>query len=249
MKTSLQFPLRTESENRYRRGHWAVGAARTAKQRAIVRLCLTQIDRPPPVLDGGVENAFVVTLVRVFTGELDRHDNLRGALKGVVDEVAAWLGLDDRSRRIEWRYEQMICERGKAAVRIDVTDLRAGPDSFRVLGAAPRDLRPPRGERLRTSTTSPRPRKAAPLEQARLAFAPCFAALPWEQSGPRPVLARLRLEADDGLPPRQITVRDPSAGEVVLMRSWFRHARTGTCWLYTEDETGQAAPVEKGVGR
>ena len=33
-------------------------------------------------------------------------DNLRGALKAVRDQVAQWLGIDDRDPRCAWRYAQ-----------------------------------------------------------------------------------------------------------------------------------------------
>ncbi len=49
----------------------------------------------------------VVTITRVGpTSGLDQHDNLRGALKGPVDQVAEWLGVDDRDPRVTWKYEQ-----------------------------------------------------------------------------------------------------------------------------------------------
>jgi hypothetical protein len=47
-----------------------------------------------------------VLLTRVGpTNGLD-DDNLRGSLKGVRDELADWLGVDDRSPLVTWVYAQ-----------------------------------------------------------------------------------------------------------------------------------------------
>ena len=55
-----------------------------------------------------------VTLTRVGPRALD-DDNLAHAFKAVRDEVAAFVGLDDGSKRFTWAYRQ---ERGLYAVRI-----------------------------------------------------------------------------------------------------------------------------------
>lgn len=58
----------------------------------------------------------IVTLTRVSSHPLD-SDNLSGAFKGVRDQVAAQLGVDDRDKRLGWVYLQ---ESGEAAVRIEL---------------------------------------------------------------------------------------------------------------------------------
>ena len=53
-------------------------------------------------------------------------DNLQGALKGVRDEVARWLGIDDGDARVQYCYAQTTCKRGEEHVSITfghVTDL------------------------------------------------------------------------------------------------------------------------------
>ena len=65
------------------------------------------------------EQLCTVTLTRIAPRKLD-CDNLRGALKAVRDGVADWLGVDDGSERITWKYAQ---ERGKPkwhSVRVEV---------------------------------------------------------------------------------------------------------------------------------
>lgn len=60
-----------------------------------------------------------VVLVRVApSGGLD-GDNLQGALKGVRDEVAAFLGVDDGGTRVTWEYGQ---RRGDWGVEIRITN-------------------------------------------------------------------------------------------------------------------------------
>ena len=48
----------------------------------------------------------VVLLVRVGPSNGLDDDNLRGAGKGVRDQIAAWLGVDDRSPLVAWKYDQ-----------------------------------------------------------------------------------------------------------------------------------------------
>lgn len=49
----------------------------------------------------------VVTLTRVAPSSgLDVGDNLEGSLKAARDQVADWLGIDDRDPRVQWRYDQ-----------------------------------------------------------------------------------------------------------------------------------------------
>lgn len=47
-----------------------------------------------------------VTLLRPYARTPLDTDNLSGAFKGVRDEVAGFLGVDDKSERVHWRYVQ-----------------------------------------------------------------------------------------------------------------------------------------------
>ena len=61
----------------------------------------------------------VVTLTRISAGHLDGHDNLRAALKRVVDGVCRALGVDDGDEeRVEFRYEQRKGPRMKSGVHV-----------------------------------------------------------------------------------------------------------------------------------
>lgn len=74
---------------------------------------------------GALPSGVVVTLTRVSPGSgLDSHDNLRGACKAVVDELASILGVDDRDSRLTWQYEQ---ERGEWGFWVHIVAQLAGP--------------------------------------------------------------------------------------------------------------------------
>lgn len=55
--------------------------------------------RPPPL-------PCVVSLTRLSPSNGLDDDNLPGSMKGVRDQIAAWLGVDDRSKLVTWRYDQ-----------------------------------------------------------------------------------------------------------------------------------------------
>jgi hypothetical protein len=93
------------------REHWRPKAARVKRERGMVRLVLGSREPPPlPVR---------VTLTRCSVGMLD-DDNAVGAMKAVRDEVAAWLGIDDRDPRVTWRVEQAKVPRLRAGTVITV---------------------------------------------------------------------------------------------------------------------------------
>lgn len=48
----------------------------------------------------------VVTMLALLRREFDAHDNLRAALKPLVDAIAGSLGVPDNDRRVRWQYAQ-----------------------------------------------------------------------------------------------------------------------------------------------
>lgn len=101
-------PIKTQNTSNLRENYFAK-AKRIAKERRAVYLLYPRVKLP--VLIG-------VKLTRISPGQLDEHDNLRNALKGVCDAVAQRLGIDDASPFVRWSYAQ---ELGPAAVRVEVT--------------------------------------------------------------------------------------------------------------------------------
>lgn len=107
-------PLKTVSGMNARE-HWRKRAARVKNERAVTawQLVNYQAHSLRPALP------CVVTLTRIGPSNgLDPFDNLPSSLKGVADEIAAWLGVDDRRSDLV-RYECRQ-ERGKEwGVRIE----------------------------------------------------------------------------------------------------------------------------------
>jgi len=93
------------------RGSWHAGAARAAEQRRATWLALRP-HRP-------VGLPCIVRIIRVAPKALD-DDNAARAAKGVRDEIAAWLGVDDADPRVSWCVAQQRGGVREYAVRIIV---------------------------------------------------------------------------------------------------------------------------------
>lgn len=106
--TPIYFPLRTSSGQNARE-HFRVRAKRVKAERVAV-WCMLH-GKPKPKIPCSC------LLTRCApSGGLD-DDNLAGSLKSVRDEVAQWLGVDDRHRnQVRYRYAQ---RRGPWAVQIE----------------------------------------------------------------------------------------------------------------------------------
>lgn len=98
------------------REHWAARARRVNAQRSVV--CMEWRRQVPH----GFTPTFpvAVTVTRVAPRLIDGHDNLPMSCKGIVDQVAAQLGVDDGdAARVRWAYAQ---RRDRAyAVEIQIT--------------------------------------------------------------------------------------------------------------------------------
>lgn len=82
-----------------KRGSVAQAITRNASLREQTHVALCRLFSERPRLPA------VVTMERWAPGDaIDAHDNLPTALKGAVDGVAAWLGVDDGSPSLAWRY-------------------------------------------------------------------------------------------------------------------------------------------------
>ena len=111
-------PIATKSTNSKLRVHWRVNRRTSKAEREATALCLRQ--GAAPFAWAMAEGQLTVTLTRLSERYLD-DDNVRGALKAVRDEVAAWLGVDDRDPRVTWAYAQQQVKRGHFGVRVVVT--------------------------------------------------------------------------------------------------------------------------------
>lgn len=104
----IEIPIRTVSGLNVRE-HWRARSRRVKAERDATAWLLRPVTKPALPC--------VVMLTRIApSGGLD-DDNLPGALKGVRDQIAAWIGVDDRKREIvRYRYAQ---RRGKWAVAVE----------------------------------------------------------------------------------------------------------------------------------
>jgi hypothetical protein len=110
--------LRLVSPNSQRREHWTQRSRRVSKERAAVAVHLLALRNKPSL-------PVVVTLVHIAPRRMD-SDNSVGALKGVRDEVALWLGVDDGSELITWHYAQQTGEYGVLIAMETVGKMAAG---------------------------------------------------------------------------------------------------------------------------
>lgn len=107
------------------REHFAVRSKRVRKEREAAGW----------VLEGSTKPALpcTVLLTRVAPSNGLDDDNLAGSLKSVRDEVARWLGVDDRDRNtVRYRYSQ---RRGPWAVTIEFGAAAQGSQFVLDIGA------------------------------------------------------------------------------------------------------------------
>lgn len=118
---TFTIPIRTRSTLNLRE-HWAVKAKRVKQERwatywAATAIKSSALTRYRNRCEFG--EPVTVTLVRISPRPLD-DDNLRGALKGVRDEIAKLLGIDDRDPVVRWDYGQRKGKPKEHAVEVDI---------------------------------------------------------------------------------------------------------------------------------
>lgn len=244
MLRSLQFPMHTASENKYRRQHVMVSASKTKKQRGEVRLFMRQLPLVKRMAQGA-PNRFEIKLIRIACAELD-FVNLCGAMKGVQDEVAEWIGLDDRDPLIRWDFLQQRCKKGFYGVRVEVRDQEQGEDKIIVLGSPIAFLGPPAQStghgRTRAEATPKKRKKAAvgspvkPKEQAPIVYVTGAYVPPWRSLDDGLELVELRaFENVDPAPPKAL-VAGPDGRKHELFRAGkFTVEDMGTIWLFAAE--------------
>lgn len=109
------WPIRLVSEaNVSGSQDWRVRHRRAKSQRAAVAMLVRELVKPALPC--------VVTLTRIAPNMLD-SDNAQSAPKHCRDELAAWIGVDDRDPRVTWVVKQ---ERGgvrEYGVRVEVREV------------------------------------------------------------------------------------------------------------------------------
>lgn len=126
MNLRWEFPLETVSALNQREHHMA-RHRRVKKERKRAALFM-----PPEAKAFGP--VLIITLTRLAPAELDDGDNLPSALKGVRDQLAAELKVNDRSQLVRWRYAQEPA--AEAGVRVEF-QANPGPLLARALEQVP----------------------------------------------------------------------------------------------------------------
>lgn len=125
---AITVPLETRSELN-RRDHWAARHGRTKEANELIFDTLALLALPPDL----EHHHALVTMTRVGGSHLD-DDNRSGALKGVRDAVARWMGLrSDDHPHVRWRTAERAGT--ELAVTVEVFSFLPGRSAAEVLSA------------------------------------------------------------------------------------------------------------------
>jgi len=90
-------PIKTVSGMNARE-HWRKRSRRVKAERTAVAWALMGKTPPKPPC--------VVKMTRLAPSNGLDGDNLQSSAKGVRDEIAKWIGIDDKSPLVTWQYDQ-----------------------------------------------------------------------------------------------------------------------------------------------
>jgi hypothetical protein len=123
----LSFPLKLARGLNSREHHMARARRVKYERDVVAREAGLELRGPGVALLMRGEH-LVVTLTRLYGARCRDYDDdgLAGSLKGVRDEVAAILGVDDRDPRVAWRYVQRRSDNGVNYVGIQMGRLQPG---------------------------------------------------------------------------------------------------------------------------
>ena len=93
----IYIPIKTVSGMNARE-HWRKRARRVKGERDAVGWAVATLKPPKPPC--------TVKLTRLAPSNGLDGDNLQSSMKGVRDQIAAWIGIDDKSPLVTWQYDQ-----------------------------------------------------------------------------------------------------------------------------------------------
>ncbi len=94
---NIEIPIKTVSGMNAREHHMA-RSRRVKAERTATSWALCQAKPPVPPC--------TVKLTRLAPSNGLDSDNLQSSMKGVRDQIAAWIGIDDKSPLVVWQYDQ-----------------------------------------------------------------------------------------------------------------------------------------------
>lgn len=110
-------PIKTVNPTNNRQ-HWRTVYARGKREKYMANGAML-LHRPLPDLPVSV------TFTRIGAGSMDEDDNLRASMKHLKDGIALAFGIDDKDKRITWKYAQEKAKRGTYGVRIKIESSEA----------------------------------------------------------------------------------------------------------------------------
>jgi hypothetical protein len=105
----FEIPIKTVSGLNAREHHFVRAKRVKSERRATAYRIPKAVKELRPMIS--------IHLVRRSPRFLDRDDNLPSAMKGVRDQIACALGVNDRSHLVQWTYGQ---EKGEPAVLVSI---------------------------------------------------------------------------------------------------------------------------------
>lgn len=117
--SSIEMPIVVVSEANAREC-WQKKYARAKKQKKDAAICCMAIPVSNKIKQYAREKCkFEIELTRCASRKFD-SDNLVSSFKAVRDGIADWLGINDGSDRIEWRYSQIKSAKKYSIMTISV---------------------------------------------------------------------------------------------------------------------------------
>jgi hypothetical protein len=107
--------LKTVSELNSRE-HWGARNRRKQDQQQLVAVAMSNA-----LARRTVELPCVVRLTRIGPKKLDEGDNLSSAFKGIRDQIARQLGVDDGGDQVQFQYAQMPIGSRDYAVKVEIS--------------------------------------------------------------------------------------------------------------------------------
>lgn len=115
----VNVPVKVVSEMNSRE-HWSAKLKRKKSQQMATMLSLATLGMSPDQRKASFVKGATITFERIGGKRMD-DDNLRSAFKHCRDAVAKWLGIDDGSKLLTWKYEQRTRTRKEKAACLEIT--------------------------------------------------------------------------------------------------------------------------------
>jgi hypothetical protein len=122
MITELEFdlPIKTVSELNSR-DHWRVRSARRQAQQHDTAVIFKNA-----LMGRKIQLPCIVKLIRIGPKRLDSGDNLSSAFKGIRDQIARIIGIDDGDPRITFQYDQVAIGEHSYNVKVRICSQNGG---------------------------------------------------------------------------------------------------------------------------